>query len=185
MNFFANLSGYFPWWIPDAAYHALVRCKKGEGLLVDCGAVNNLAGDRWLARNSAAASAAGQGTSVQAIPGKSVEGVGSGTSTIDKVADTPICLQGGQIGSFKANIITDSELPALLGLESLSLNNALIDVVNQKLIFVGPGGYKLQLPPGSTSYNLEKAPSGHLLLPCSRWEERSSGHKVSGASVSL
>lgn len=167
-------SGFYPWWHEDAAFHAKVRLPSGEGLLVDCGAVSNLAGDRWLYRQKAIAEAHGQGTSIETLdkPG-SVEGVGEGSSRIGHRAGVPICLASGQEAKFETSVVTDSDLPALLGLESLERQGALIDCRNRKLIQVGAGGYKLQLSPNSTSHDLQRAPSGHLLLPCSAWKGRS------------
>jgi hypothetical protein len=72
----------------------------------------------------------------------------------------------------------NSDLPALMGLESLEKNNALIDVFNRKLVYVGRGGYELKLSPGSTTMNLEKVQSGHLLLPATEWvSQKSKGSK--------
>ena len=160
----------FPWWLPDVAFHALVRLKSGrEGLLVDCGAVSNLAGDRWAKRASVIASQFGQGTDVVQVPTTSVEGVGTGSSKITHKAKVPVCTANGIQGIFEASIVSDSDLPALMGLETLEKNKALIDVSNRKLIYVGSGGYELKLSPGSVTMSLEKVPSGHLLLPSSEW----------------
>lgn len=165
--------GFYPWWHQDVAFHAKVRLPSGEGLLVDCGAVTNLAGDRWVQRQQAIAEAHGQGTSIEALERpSSVEGVGNGASQIGHRASVPICLASGHEAKFETSVVTDSELPALLGLDSLERQGALIDCRNRKLIQVGPGGYKLQLSPNSSSHDLQKAPSGHLLLPCSSWKGR-------------
>jgi len=174
-NFFAFFGKVlcFPWWVPDLAFHALVRLKGNrEGLLVDCGAVSNLAGDAWLKRISGIARAFGQGTKVTEAPEQLVEGVGAGSSRITHTATVPIRTANGIDGTFIASIVQNSELPALLGLESLENNNALIDVANRRLVYVGKGGYELKLSPGSIVMQLEKVPSGHLLLPASEWKQR-------------
>eukprot|EP00974_Lingulodinium_polyedra_P060530 5835685-Lingulodinium_polyedra.AAC.1 len=44
---------------------------------------------------------------------------------------------------------------------------AVIDIVNRKLYLCGPGDIKVELPPGSQTFQLEQSPSGHLLLPVS------------------
>jgi hypothetical protein len=48
---------------------------------------------------------------------------------------------------------------------------AVIDCFNRRIVFVGEGGYKMQLSPGSTQYKLESAVTGHLLLPCQCWDK--------------
>eukprot|EP00973_Karenia_brevis_P018152 2492520-Karenia_brevis.AAC.1 len=35
---------------------------------------------------------------------------------------------------------------------------------------VGPGGYKILLSPGTRTYELEESHTGHLMLPCSRFQ---------------
>ena len=171
----------FPWWSPDFAFHALVRLKGNgrEGLLIDCGAVSNLTGDKWIARASKIASEHGQGTTITDRPAQSVEGVGSGSSTIDKQAKVPVCLANGKVGVFETAVVSNSELPALLGLEGLERNKALIDIQGKRLIYVGKGGYELHLSPGSITMQLEKVPSGHLLLPATEWIK----HKPSAGPV--
>jgi hypothetical protein len=178
LTFFAMLKSIlsFPWWTCDYAggvFHALVRLKGSgrEGLLVDCGAVSNLTGDKWVSRAAKLAAEHGQGTTITSRATQSVEGVGSGASTIDKHAKIPICLASGNLGTFETAVVSGSDLPALMGLEGLERNRALIDVYGKRLIYIGHGGYELRLSPGSLSMQLEKVPSGHLLLPASEWDK--------------
>ena len=51
----------------------------------------------------------------------------------------------------------------------MSQNRAIIDTStsNPRLIFPGPGGVEITLSPGSESFELVQAPSGHLILPIS------------------
>jgi hypothetical protein len=58
-----------------------------------------------------------------------------------------------------------------LGLRSLIEKRALIDCFNKKLIFIGPGGYKLACSPGTRTFDLKQSPSGHLLLPVTCWRK--------------
>ena len=169
----------YVWWGGELAYHTMVRLRTGEALLVDCGAVGNLCGDKWLERQSAHAAKHGQGVSMTTLSQVvQVEGVGTGASTISQRAHVPIMLQNGSEGEFVSNVVPNSELPALLGLDALERQRALIDTYNHKLIHVGKGGYELKLSPGSVSHDLVKAPSGHLMLPCSSWPEKSSRIKA-------
>ena len=74
-------------------------------------------------------------------------------------------------GALTTNVVSDSDLPGLLGLASLESRKAIIDIGNRRLVFPGAGGYELKLSPGSTVMALEKAESGHLLLPCTEWKK--------------
>ena len=68
-------------------------------------------------------------------------------------------------------MIPNSDVPALLGLESLRNNNAILECGPGRLHLCGPGGNRpLVLPAGTRSYQLELTPSGHWLLPCSRFD---------------
>lgn len=174
---FYYITAAYMWLFPQS-YHTQVRLPQGqEGVLVDCGAVQNLTGDRWLDRVKAILARFSQGISVKPLAReRSVEGVGTGASQICSHADVPICTATGTKGIYSAAVVRDSDLPALLGLEPLEAQRALIDVHNRQIYFVGPGGYDLKLSPGSECHNLVKIPSGHLLLPVTEW------HKNKGAN---
>ena len=80
-------------------------------------------------------------------------------------------------GTLEAPIVPNSELPGLLGLHSMRNARALLDMSTLRMHLCGPGDIRYDLPPGSTSYQLEIAPSGHLVLPCGEFS-------TSGASSS-
>ncbi len=65
------------------------------------------------------------------------------------------------------------ELPALLGLESMSKNRAVLEMTDgqEYLTYPGPGGYKIEWSRGTRRYKLERAPSGHLILPCDAFSQ--------------
>ena len=48
-----------------------------------------------------------------------------------------------------------------------------IDTFSRKLFLVGPGGYEIRLSPGSQQFDLETSQMGHLMLPCSKFGQRS------------
>ena len=98
-----------------------------------------------------------------------VEGVGqhaqqAGTWSILTGAVAP---QSGpvELCEFEAQVVPNSEVPALLGRRSLTNKRAVLDLVNNELHLCGPGPVALQLPLGSASYSLTVSRSGHLLLP--------------------
>jgi hypothetical protein len=78
--------------------------------------------------------------------------------------------------SFEAPIVGDSgaNLPALLGLKSLREKGAILVLSPRdedlKLILPAEGGADIELSPGSVTYPLAVAPSGHLLLRCDMFE---------------
>lgn len=173
----------FPWWpVPDLpkdeqaaeegqAYHATVRRANGElGLLVDPGSYGNLVGSGWV--EEARQALQGLGADVSTRPRSTplrVGGVGRGAQTCNSDAMLPIALPradgGVQAGTFTAPIIEGSSAPALLGLRSLTEHRAILDMCSCQLHLLGPGETRLELTPGTETFNLERAPTGHLLLP--------------------
>ena len=59
-----------------------------------------------------------------------------------------------------------------MGLNALIKNRALLDFRTQELYFLGPGDYDLMkaVPAGTDVFDLERAPSGHLVIPCCEYE---------------
>ena len=93
-----------------------------------------------------------------------VEGVGSGAQSATTATKVDIGVNG-ETGTYTAPVIPDSDLPPLLGLKTLREHKTILDMSGPvpELIFLGPGGYKLQLSPGSTRLPLKISPSGHLI----------------------
>ena len=79
------------------------------------------------------------------------------------------------MGSLTAPAVANSDLPGLLGLNSLRHNRAILDFATLRLHFVGPAGIEVEkhLPPGSESFQTELAPSGHMVLPCCEYQRGS------------
>eukprot|EP00974_Lingulodinium_polyedra_P104496 10115224-Lingulodinium_polyedra.AAC.1 len=71
-------------------------------------------------------------------------------------------------GNLKIPSVPNSDLPGLLGLTALRKNRVVLDFTTLRLHFCGPGDYDMErtLPEGTDSFQLELAPSGHLVLPC-------------------
>ena len=163
------------------SYLVRMKTRKGEGLLIDPGSPGNLVGERWSQRHAQECARAGVAapdyTSIEPFV---VGGVGAKPQTCRKRVSHRIGLDDGLRGSYTAPEIPDSDVPALMGLETMDKHRALLDVHSKRLILVGPGGYKLQLSPGSRVYDLEQANTGHLMLPCSNFESVArSGQTVS------
>ena len=74
-------------------------------------------------------------------------------------------------GSFTTPTLNDETgLPALLGLKTLMDKRAIIDFRNLQITFCGPEELPMQFPPGSDTFQLLQAPSGHLMLPCCEYD---------------
>ena len=163
-----DASRSYPWWeattrqMQSLTYHLKTRINGVVGLLVDPGAHDNLVGDRTIKAMSEQS-----GKKIQykkLLTPMAVEGVGKGGQTADQAGCVPIGLEGSE-GTFTAPIIPDSDLPPLLGMRTLEGRKAILDCGNRRLILPGPGGVHLHLSPGSLVFELEKSPSGHLILP--------------------
>ena len=76
-------------------------------------------------------------------------------------------------GTFTAPTINHSDLPALLGLDTLRASNAVLDLRTLKLYMCGPAGAEISPGPGSREFQLDISPSGHLMLPCTNYAANS------------
>jgi hypothetical protein len=139
-----------------------VGCR--PALLVDLGFVGNLRGDAWAKSIATAAAKAGLKPSyTKRDRPVNVKGVGKGAQQCKCDRTLPIALRKAAgdsvtLGSSITPMNSGSEFLSLLGLSSLRKNRGIC----------GPGDYELQkaFPPGSDSFQLELAPSGHLVFPC-------------------
>ena len=61
-----------------------------------------------------------------------------------------------------------ADLPALLGLKSISAHEGVIETKpsHERMTFPGPGGYEITWAPGAKHFKLEQENSGHLMIPC-------------------
>ena len=182
-----TLPSSFPWW-PEAhlpgseqMFHASTRLTDGRhGLLVDPGAWNNLAGEKWIKEVARKAIEHGhhpkQNRMKQPV---TVQGVGQGTNSANWEIQMPIAVRDSdgntKLHEFRTPSVGEGgyELPALLGLESMSKNRAVLEMTDgqEYLTYPGPGGYKIEWSPGTRRYKLERAPSGHLILPCDAFSQ--------------
>ena len=167
-----------------------------HGILFDPGSVGNLQGDEWAKEISRTAIASGRHPEQLKRPKPlRVAGVGHGSQEATHDLRIPVCLKQTNgtysSGTFEAPTIKNSNLPALLGLNTLEKLGAIVNFKTHELFIPGPGEAKLQeaMPSGTEAYQLEKAPSGHLLLPCSHYDEfdkqKHKQHRVNDAVALL
>ena len=168
----------FPWWPLTQAYHGMTQLPDGRlSIIVDPGAWTNLIGAK-LARQLVQR-ALKHGHKPQQVPMErlNVQGVGNGSQACNFKLQCPIAVPhddgNAHLHKISAPIVegTGSDLPGLLGLRSLETDRAILDTGNRMLHFPGPGTTELVLPPGSVSIPLEKAPSGHLVIPIDQYDQ--------------
>jgi len=168
-------------------YHTDTRLRDGRlGLLVDPGSRGNLAGSSWIRLAASKAIHFGKNpTEEKRKQALSVMGVGNGSQTCAYDVKMPITLRNKQgapvTGNFTTPVVDHSELPALLGLQSLRDSRAILDLGTMNIHFAGPGGAEIALSPGSETFQCEISPSGHLIIPCCEYEAEKKAAQDNGS----
>ena len=107
-----------------------------------------------------------------------VNGVGSDSAFCDYTVTLPIAVKyedrEATKESYHANIAEGcgENLPGIYGLDSMQDKDSVILLRKGKemIIFPGPGGYKIEWSPGSRLLPMKPAPSGHLVIPCDKFD---------------
>ena len=162
--------------VNEFCYHGNTRLPDGRhGLLVDPGAWSNLVGDSWAIEMAKKAMDSGFKPSQAKLDQPlNVAGVGNGINSAEWEVRLPIAIDsfdvGAKIFEFRAPSVggPGKDLPALLGLKSTTRHEAVLEMAegNEYLTFPGTEGYQVEWSPGTRRYKLERATSGHLMLPC-------------------
>ena len=112
-----------------------------------------------------------------------VSGVGTGGQTCEWNAHLPVCIkcysgegktnEGFQKACYRTPVVPDSDLPALVGYDTLQHSRCLIDCAKDEVFLLAPGDYNLlaHLPPGSRQVETERATTGHLMMPIDHYQE--------------
>ena len=146
------------------------------GLIVDPGSWNNLMGDQFAKVLQHVVERCGSRvTYTNRNRPLNVGGVGNGSQKCTQDGKFPMALRRGDgtydSGSLSTPIVQNSHVPGLLGLQTMQMERAILDMANKQLHLCAPGPVNIDLPPGSRTYCLEQAPSGHLLLPITDYLE--------------
>ena len=163
-----------------------IRLPSGRmGVMLDIGSVGNLAGSQWVrsvVRKSIHEANMTAKTHKRERPLR-VSGVGTGGQTCEWNAHVPVCIKcysgaektnpGYQKACYRTPVVPDSDLPALVGYETLQNSRCIIDCGKDEVYFLAPGDYNLleHLPPGSRQVDTERATTGHLMMPIDNYEE--------------
>ena len=179
---FSRATQVLPWWpehLSDSlAFHSMTQLPDGRlSIIVDPGAWTNLMGVNLARKLVERALAAGFKPTQSPMTPLNVSGVGEGSQVCKYKLETVIAVPHDDHESQRHKISTPivegsgANLPGLLGLRSLETDRAVLDTGNRTLIFPGPGDIKFELPPGSITIPLEKAPSGHLVMVIDDFEK--------------
>jgi len=158
--------------------HRNTQLRSGRrAVMLDTGSCGNLAGSKWCINTTKTAMSAGR--EVKSFPRQKplgVSGVGKGAEVCKHDCHMPCCLKTGADSvlraTYKAPIVPESDLPALLGLETLKRLRGVYDAHTNQLHLLGAAGLNCEaLPPGTTTIQCEYAPSGHVMIPIDHYEE--------------
>ena len=173
----------FPWWLmpqtDEDVYHASTQLEGSRtSIIVDPGAYTNLVGSNWAETQARLALSAGRKSYKTRLAAPMIiRGVGNGAQSCTDLTTIPIAIPWTpdpatpestqpRRFAFEAPVVEGAgkELPALLGLKSLTAQNAILQMGEgrEMLSFPGPGGYTIEYSPGSVHIPLHRAPSGHL-----------------------
>ena len=149
---------------------------------MDTGAVFNLTGDEWLHRMSEHLPR-NLPIKYEELPEpQGVMGVGQNASTVTHVASVPVGMADQGIPpdenfKYKATVITNSDVPALLGLQSMIASNCVLDLRHGKMHMYtaeDPNAIEIKFAPNMEHkvgrLKMATAQSGHLMLPCSQFQ---------------
>ena len=143
-------------------------------ILPDTGAKDGLCGDRWAIHAGQWARQRGHRAIVDNLPQrKHVSGVGNGTQTADERITLPIGLESTDkekhLSTYRAAVVRNSDLPALLGINSLEKMNAVIRCRTGELWFFVDAGCDIKPKGHHIHLQMEKGSSGHWYLPVGRF----------------
>ena len=119
---------------PSPVYsHSAVRPARGEGLVVDTGAVEDLTGNDFVLRHSADARRRGYSeTWITLAKPRRLAGVGDATKTCTHAVTLTCALQSGEKVAYQAPVIPGgpggSPVPPLLGLKSMQKDFVFFDL---------------------------------------------------------
>ena len=137
--------------------------------MLDIGAAENLVGDRWVGRQSRSALlATGGNISYRALDHPQVVGGVGGQPMATQRATIPIEVDE-MPSTFTADVVPDSDLPALWGIRSMKDKGAIIDTGNNKLYLPGPSGITIKPHEDTRVIDITPAQTGHLMMRTNKW----------------
>ena len=160
-----------------------------QSIVADLGSWINVIGSNTAKEFEAEAAKHGQKTTyAKKSKTLNLTGVGSDSAPCKVEASMPIAVQFEEnpatIETFHANVAEGcgSNLPAIMGCKSMQDKDAVIVLRKGKemMVFPGPGGYKIEWSPGTKLLPMHSAPSGHMLIPCGKFQDVSKSKNPKG-----
>ena len=162
-------------------YNVMTQLSGGRlSYICDPGAAFSLAGSTLARAMALCAKRNGRQVRQELLPNTvNISGVGNGSNQCTHKMILPAAVpQVDSTETVEMDLHTaivnppGDETPGLLGLDILEGRRAIMDVGQRRLIFPGPGPVEYNLPPGSITVPLEKAPSGHLCMVVNAYQEK-------------
>ena len=149
-------------------------------------------GEKWAIHAGQWAWQRGHKSKVDMLPqGKHVSGVGNDTQTSDERITVPIGLEDTKgnkpLSTYSVAVVRNSDLPALLGINSLEEMSAVVRCRTGEMLFLHDEGCDVK-PKGNHVYlQMKKASSGHWFLPVGRFsnamKKMAGGHLATTSST--
>ena len=122
---------------------------------------------------------------------RTVSGVGVGSQYADEKVSIPIGLHDTagkkHLSTYKAAMVRNSNLPALLGIDSLERLNAVISCRTGEMWFMDDAGCTIKPKGDSVHLQMKKSRTGHWYLPVGRFGEAmtklGAGHMAATSST--
>ena len=120
-----------------------------------------------------------------------MSGVGAGSQYVDEKVSIPIGLQDAagkkHLSTYKAAMVRNSNLPALLGIDSLERLNAVISCRTGEMWFMDDAGCNIKPKGDCVHLQMKKSRTGHWYLPVGRFGEAmtklGAGHMAATSST--
>ena len=152
--------------------------------MVDPGAYDNLGGDEFYYRvGNKAMQALGKSKMEHVLSIKplskelGIQGVGQGQQRVTESASVITGMtEDKELSSFSSPIARNSQLPGLLGLKTLKRLNSVVDCrpgCSALYTAENPEDIEINIKNTGKKRKLVTAPSGHLLLPCTDYKDKS------------
>ena len=134
---------------------------------------DNLTGEEWDTRTSTLSHQHGNQPIHRPLNKPiNVQGVGTSSQQATQSTTIPGQLENGARMTYSAPVIPRSGIPALLGLKSMETLGTVLDMRNnERKMYIG-SDTKIVPGPNTTVLQLYKANSGHLMLPMTEYNSK-------------
>ena len=166
--------------------HSSTRLPNHEGLIPDTGAVDDISGSEFVDRQALEASKHGYEVEWEKLERpKGVSGVGGKDKVCHQRARIPCALPDKSMMKYCPAVIPTSDVPPLVGVDSMSRLNVFFGTRDGAFTMVPEGqNENIVWPEGTKHIKCVQAPSKHWLLTVSAWNEISREKESTGKPAS-